>query len=307
MFTQIRKDTSTSSLVPVHGSCLGNGPAEHSSVRSPDFALWSVDLVNGSWMPDQHVTGFRAKFNLFTSVVFETFFLNVNKDGLIADNVVSVGTLEIYRSTVICGCFVHCDPETKCLVPENRSVLVVLVPLEALVWVHHQQICRYSNFLCSAALSQYVPNCRVVIKTGKGLVCLPDVSLDVIVQLRCSSCKGPKVRIFDLIRGCLAQIVDPLVIKHPLDVYNTVSFESFNEGFINHVPFWWCHTLDNSMWHWEFWILKSKVVFPKGWCCDNLVFFFWFNHTFNFFFCFNDFGGFCFGSNSCCFDLGNLG
>eukprot|EP00960_Hanusia_phi_P030793 748844-Hanusia_phi.AAC.2 len=96
-------------------------------------------------MPDEHVAGLRSELNHVLSELGQVSFLKVDKHLILADVLVQVGPAEVDGSSVVGGCLVQGHPEPQgiklaAMSRGQRSVLVVLVPLEALVGVDHEEV-----------------------------------------------------------------------------------------------------------------------------------------------------------------------
>ena len=271
MVTKIGENTSTSSLVMVQTSSLSYSSSKNTSVGGPDPIIRSINLVNSPRVPDEHVTGHSPELCDLVPIILETLLLNIDKDSLFIDDVVIVRSLEVDGRTVLRGCFIHGNPEPNSFIPGDGTVLVVLMPLEALVGVDHEQIRRNANFICAAALSEDVSHSRMVVKVRKGLVGLPYVSLDVIVELGSRPCERPEVGFFDLGRGSFSEVVHPLGVEDSLDVDDSVSFEGLDLFLGDGVCFRSCHPRFDAVGEGNFGVLESKVVLPEVGLGEDLL------------------------------------
>jgi hypothetical protein len=263
MVTKIGQNTSTSSLVVVQTSSLRYSSSKNTSVGGPDPIIRSIHLVNGPRVPDEHITGHSPELRDLMPIILEAILVNIDKDSLFIDDVVIVRSLEVDGRPVLRGCFIHGDPEPNSFIPGDGTVLVVLMPLEALVGVDHEQIRGDANFICAAALGEDVSHGRMVVKVRKCLVGLPYVSLDVIVELGRRSREGPEVGFFDLGLGGFSEVVHPLGVEDSLDVDDSVSFEGLDLFLGDGVCFGGCDPRLDAVGKRDFGVLESEVVLPE--------------------------------------------
>ena len=270
MPSEVGQHASAAPLVRVHGAGLADCAAQHAAVGGPYTVGGSVDLVDGTGMPDEHVAGHGAELQELVLVVLEALLLDVDKDGPLVDDVVAVRSLEVDGRAVLGGSFVHGNPEADSVLPRDGAVLVVLVPLEALVGVDHEKVGGDADLVGPAALAQDVAHGGVVVEVGEGLVGLPYVALDVVIELGGRPGEGPEVGVVDLVAGGVAQVLDPLGVEHALDVNDSVLLEGLDLLFGQLVGLWGGLAGDDAMGHCEAGILQTEVVLPKGWLLEDL-------------------------------------
>ena len=136
-----------------------------------------------------------------------------------------MAAFEVHRRAVVGGGLVHGDPEPYPLVGRDRPVLVVLVPLEPLVRVDHEQVGRYAHLRRAAALGEDVAHGGVVVEVGETPVRLPYVPLDVIVQAGGRAGEGPEVGVGHLVRRGAPEVLDPIGVEDALDQHDAVLLE----------------------------------------------------------------------------------
>mmetsp|Transcript_13168 Transcript_13168/g.24748 ORF Transcript_13168/g.24748 Transcript_13168/m.24748 type:complete len:241 (-) Transcript_13168:829-1551(-) len=239
----------------IRSSCLGNSTSQNASIGSPYTILGSIYLVNRPRVPNKHITWHSPKLCNLILICFQSLLLNVYKHSLFTHNCIKVRSLEIYRSSIISRCLIHGNPKTKTFLPCNRTILIILMPLESLVRIHHEQIRRNTNLVCTSTLCQHMSHSRMVIKVGKGLISLPDVSLNVIIQFRSCPSKCPKVRFVHLIHGGFSKVVHPFFVKDALDVYDTVSFEGLDLFLCDEILFRSTDAFLDAVGEGELWVL----------------------------------------------------
>mmetsp|Transcript_15743 Transcript_15743/g.36275 ORF Transcript_15743/g.36275 Transcript_15743/m.36275 type:complete len:214 (-) Transcript_15743:285-926(-) len=148
---------------------------------------------------------------------------------------------KVHGGPVVGGGIVHRDPEAKSVqlspvAAREGAVLVVLVPLEALVGVHHQQVRADPHLvmppgvpLGEPAAPRHLPEDRgdggVVQELGKAFIRRPGRTLNIVVKARNNPRHRPDVRVLDLPLGDVTQILDPVRLEHPLDVHHAVPFQ----------------------------------------------------------------------------------
>mmetsp|Transcript_8945 Transcript_8945/g.24798 ORF Transcript_8945/g.24798 Transcript_8945/m.24798 type:complete len:276 (-) Transcript_8945:275-1102(-) len=272
MASQIRQHTTCSALVMVNSSCFGNCSTEHPSVTGPNTIGRTINLVDGFGMPDQHVTRLCSEFKAFIAEVLKALCFNVDKDSLWIHGCVFMRPFEVYRGSIILWGFVHGNPETDSFLGCDGSVLVVLMPLETFIRVHHQKIGRNTDLVRSSALAQDISHGRVVVKVSKSLVGLPDISLDVIIEFGGRACKGPKVRVVNLIGCCFFQVIHPLFIKDTLNMNHSIFLESSDLFLCDGKLLGVGNTRDQTVRQGKARVLQAKVVLPESRFFHNLSF-----------------------------------
>lgn len=103
----------------------------------------------------------------------------------------------------------------------------------------------------------------MVVKVRIGLVRLPYVALDVVIQSTRRTREGPKVWIRHLMGGGGPEVLDPLGIEYALDVHDAILLQRPNLRFAEFVPFGGgdagCYPVGEGKTR----VLKSKVIFPQ--------------------------------------------
>jgi len=176
-------------------------------------------------MPDEHIPRHSPELQQLFLVVLKTLGLDVHEHGIGVHSRVAMRRLEVHGGTVGSGSFVHGDPKSDPLLRGDRTILIILMPFEALVGVDHEEIGRDADFVGPACLCEYVSHGRVVVKVGEAFVCLPYVTLDVVIQLGGSAGEGPEVGVGDLVARGGSEVFDPLRVEDALDVDDAVSLE----------------------------------------------------------------------------------
>lgn len=263
--TQIRQNTSCAPFVVVDRSRLGNGPPQDSPVRRPNAIGWTVDLVDRLGMPNQHVPGLGPELEpILARAVFRQFrYVDVHEDGLRVDAIVAVRALEIDGSPIVLGRFVHGDPEANAFFWSDGAVLVVLVPLETFVGVHHEQVGRNTNLVRPSAAAEDVSHGRVVVKVGKSPVRLPHIALDVVIEFGGCASERPEVGVVHLIGGGFAQVFHPGLVEHAFDEDDAILFKSSDLLLGDFEGFRGSNALDNAVRERDLRVLQSKVVLPE--------------------------------------------
>jgi len=116
------------------------------------------------------------------------------------------------------------------------------MPFEALVGVDHEKVGGDSDFVRAATLGEDVSHGGMVVKVSEGLVRLPYVTLDVIVQLGGCASKGPEVWVGNLVTCGGSEVFDPIRVEDVLDVNDPVSLEGLDLFFGQFVFFGGCDT-----------------------------------------------------------------
>lgn len=163
--------------------------------------------------------------------------------------------LQVDGRSVIGGRFVHGDPEANAIVGRDWSVLIVLMPFEALVGIDHEQVGTDANLVRFAALRENVSDGRVVVKIGKGAIRLPNVALDVVVQFRGGSGKGPKVGILHLVGSGRPQVFDPLGVEYTSHEYHAILLQGLQVLLGNSKSLGGSNIGNNSVGQRNLWIL----------------------------------------------------
>jgi len=104
-------------------------------------------------------------------------------------------SLEVDWSAICRRRLVHGDPEPDPLVPRDGTVLIVLMPFEPLIGIDHEEIGRHTDLVRATTLSEDVSHGGMVVEVSEGLVRLPYIALDIVVELGGGARKGPKVRV----------------------------------------------------------------------------------------------------------------
>mmetsp|Transcript_21912 Transcript_21912/g.46259 ORF Transcript_21912/g.46259 Transcript_21912/m.46259 type:complete len:256 (-) Transcript_21912:436-1203(-) len=238
MSSQIRKDAARPALIMVQTPCLGHSTSQHPPITRPNSIAWPINLVNRPWVPDEHISRHRSELQQLVLVILQTLTLNVYKHGLLIHSIIEMTSLEVHGSAILGRRFVHGDPKSNTLIPSNGSVLIVLMPFESLVRVDHEKIRRDTDFVGPATLREDVSHGGMVIKISEGLVRLPYVALDVIVELGRSASKCPEVRVGNLVACGGAEVFDPFGIEDALDVNYAILLESSDLILGEFVLFW---------------------------------------------------------------------
>mmetsp|Transcript_19579 Transcript_19579/g.36435 ORF Transcript_19579/g.36435 Transcript_19579/m.36435 type:complete len:205 (-) Transcript_19579:305-919(-) len=184
--------------------------------------------MDGLGVPDEHVAGPDLEVLFPVLPLLQALHLNVDEDSLGGDYVVVVATGEVDGGPVVSGRGVHRDPEAEALLGDDGPVLVVLVPLETLVRVDHEQVRANPNLVAPTHLAEDVADGGVVVKVCEGLVRLPDVALDVIVQLGSGSGEAPEVGLFGLLGSRLPHVLNPLLVEHSLQQHHPVPLQDLD-------------------------------------------------------------------------------
>ncbi len=102
----------------------------------------------------------------------------------------------------------------------------------------------------------------MVVEVCKGLVGLPYVALDVIIELGGCARKGPEMGFVGLGCGGLSEVVDPFLVEDSLDVEDAVSFEGL-DLFLGDFVFLGCGDSGfDAVGEGDLRILQAEVVFP---------------------------------------------
>mmetsp|Transcript_31025 Transcript_31025/g.71732 ORF Transcript_31025/g.71732 Transcript_31025/m.71732 type:complete len:409 (+) Transcript_31025:118-1344(+) len=215
-------------LAHVHGPLLHARAAENTTLHhAPVLALGPVDLVDRTRIPHDHVARLWPELKLL-GVVDQITAFDVHEHGVALHTFVLVRPLQVHRRTVLRRRVVHGHPPAKGVVEENRAVLVVLVPFESRVGVHHQQVRREADLLGLAQLGEDGGHGRVVLEVGERIVRRPDRALDVIVDTRRDTRRGPDVRVVNLPLRRGTEVGQPLGAQSRRDVHHAVALESFD-------------------------------------------------------------------------------
>jgi len=213
-------------------------------------------------MPNQHIPWHRPELQQLVLVILESLPLNVHEDGPFVHGLILMRSLEVDWSAIRRRRLVHGDPEPDPLVPRDGTVLIVLMPFETFVGIDHEEIGRHADLVRATALSEDVSHGGMVVEVGEGLVGLPYVALDIVVELGGSAREGPKVRVFHLVSGGRSEVFDPVVVEDILDVDDTVSFEGLDLGLGDLELFGSRDAGFYSVGEAKLWILQAEVVFP---------------------------------------------
>mmetsp|Transcript_5015 Transcript_5015/g.12784 ORF Transcript_5015/g.12784 Transcript_5015/m.12784 type:complete len:214 (+) Transcript_5015:653-1294(+) len=183
-------------------------------------------------MPHDQIACLGAKLKQLR-VIKQAIFLQVDEDRIIRDLRVLVRALEVDWSSMVWGSVVHCHPPAqrrqlfvraalRCAEGVDRAVLVVLVPLESFVGVHHQQIRGEAQFLGIGQPRKRTRQRRVVQEVGERIVGSPDGALNVVIQPRSHARDRPEVGVFNLPVCGTPQILQPLGREKARDVHRAV-------------------------------------------------------------------------------------
>mmetsp|Transcript_6784 Transcript_6784/g.15793 ORF Transcript_6784/g.15793 Transcript_6784/m.15793 type:complete len:334 (-) Transcript_6784:412-1413(-) len=217
----------------------GDSAAEHSPLLAlPVTARCPVHLMDGAGVPDEHVASLGPELDHVVLVLRKVSVLKRHKHLVLSDVLVLVRAAQVDGSPVLRRGVVHGDPEAEgvegaAVSRRQRAVLVVLVPLEALVGVDHEEVCRDADLVLASlvtlreppalrSLTQHGCDGRVVEEVGEPIVGRPCGSLDVVIEARGDARDSPDVRVLDLPLRVRAKVVDPLLRQHVRNVHNAV-------------------------------------------------------------------------------------
>ena len=136
------------------------------------------------------------------------------------------------------------------------------MPFEAFVGVDHQKVGGDADFVRSSTLGEDVPHGRMIVEVGECFVRLPNVTLDVVVELGGCSGKRPEMRFRNLLASGGSEVFHPFAVADTRDVNNAVFFQR-SDLFLCYLEFiGCCDARLYTMWKRETGILKAKVIFP---------------------------------------------
>mmetsp|Transcript_34357 Transcript_34357/g.110903 ORF Transcript_34357/g.110903 Transcript_34357/m.110903 type:complete len:238 (-) Transcript_34357:151-864(-) len=172
-------------------------------------------------MPDDQVSRLGTKLEE-VGVGEQAVTFQVDEDGVRRHGRISVRALEVDWRPVIGWRVVHGHPPAQRLVRRvlrvaapgegvDRPILIILVPLEALVRVNHQQVGRQPQLVGAGNVRESRGERGVVHELGEAGVGRPDRPLDVVVQPRRHAGHRPDVRVGHLPFGDASQVGKPLL------------------------------------------------------------------------------------------------
>mmetsp|Transcript_6669 Transcript_6669/g.16095 ORF Transcript_6669/g.16095 Transcript_6669/m.16095 type:complete len:314 (-) Transcript_6669:568-1509(-) len=187
---------------------------QNATLHVPPAVGRPLDLVDRPGVPDNHVARLGAELHHIFGVLGEVALVERHKDLVLAHKLVQVALAEVDGGAVVGGGVVHRDPEPEgielpAVAAGEGAILVVLVPLEPLVGVDHQEVRGDADLVLPLGVTVGKPPAprklpehrrdgRVVEKLCEAVVCGPGRTLDIVVQSRHHPGDGPDVGVGDL-------------------------------------------------------------------------------------------------------------
>mmetsp|Transcript_30847 Transcript_30847/g.102739 ORF Transcript_30847/g.102739 Transcript_30847/m.102739 type:complete len:515 (+) Transcript_30847:302-1846(+) len=206
-------DAASATLVEVIGASFRHSATDGTARDAlvPGLLRGCEDTVDRARVPDDQVTRLRQELRGIGEGR-QVAILQLHEDSIVADRLIAVRAQQVLGGAVVLlAAPVHGTPPAHGIGEADRTILVVLMPTEALVGVHEQHVRGHSDLLRPTHLGEAVAQRRVVEEVTEAVVGHPHVPLDVVVEAAGTADQGPDVRVLNLEIGDGTQKVHPLL------------------------------------------------------------------------------------------------